>query len=245
MSLIYGTSWALPTIGVAEITIEKSTPSFLGLNSDTTSDTSTQLVMQQQLNALSAQIKTQINQASLLQTLEMDPKAVNSVSFNFTQTEVSIESQPSLINQFASAANQLNPLNSDRNTTESQITYPDYMLFGNLQALNAGNQLQLIPGTSQYSNIYSLDLAINYKLIKTSDQAIIANFIAAGHAGEPTLQNNTTPQKPSDTNRLIKQVYKQLSGEVLARLELQFNESSTALSSVESSVKILQPNLSQ
>ena len=247
MSLISGTSWALPTIGVAEIAVEKNTPSFLSSNSVTTLDNPTQQLMQQQLNALSAQIKAQINQASLLQlqTQEMDAKAINSVSFNFTQTEVSIESEPSLINQFANAASQLNPLNSTTNTAESQISYPDYMLFGTLEALNAGNQIQLIPGTNQYSNIYSLDLAINYKLIKTSDQVIVANFIAAGHAGEPTLQNNSTAHIPNDSNRLIQQVYAQLSNEVITRLEQQFNESSTVLSSVESSITPTPPNLKQ
>ena len=247
MSLISGTSWALPTIGVAEIAVEKNTPSFLSSNSVITPDNPTQQLMQQQLNALSAQIKTQINQASLLQlqTQEMDAKTINSVSFNFTQTEVSIESEPSLINQFANAASQLNPLNSTTNTAESQISYPDYMLFGTLEALNAGNQIQLIPGTNQYSNIYSLDLAINYKLIKTSDQVIVANFIAAGHAGEPTLQNNSTAHLPNDSNRLIQQVYAQLSNEVIARLEQQFNESSTTLSSVESSIKSTPSNLKQ
>ena len=247
MSLISGTSWALPTIGVAEIAVEKNTPSFLSSNSVTTLDNPTQQLMQQQLNALSAQIKAQINQASLLQlqTQEMDAKAINGVSFNFTQTEVSIESEPSLINQFANAASQLNPLNSTTNTAESQISYPDYMLFGTLEALNAGNQIQLIPGTNQYSNIYSLDLAINYKLIKTSDQVIVANFIAAGHAGEPTLQNNSTAHIPNDSNRLIQQVYAQLSNEVIMRLEQQFNESSTVLSSVESSITPTPPNLKQ
>ena len=247
MSLISGTSWALPTIGVAEIAVEKNTPSFLSSNSVTTLDNPTQQLMQQQLNALSAQIKAQINQASLLQlqTQEMDAKAINGVSFNFTQTEVSIESEPSLINQFANAASQLNPLNSTTNTAESQISYPDYMLFGTLEALNAGNQIQLIPGTNQYSNIYSLDLAINYKLIKTSDQVIVANFIAAGHAGEPTLQNNSTAHIPNDSNRLIQQVYAQLSNEVITRLEQQFNESSTVLSSVESSITPTPPNLKQ
>ena len=247
MSLISGTSWALPTIGVAEIAVEKNTPSFLSSNSVTTLDNPTQQLMQQQLNALSAQIKAQINQASLLQlqTQEMDAKAINGVSFNFTQTEVSIESEPSLINQFANAASQLNPLNSTTNTAESQISYPDYMLFGTLEALNAGNQIQLIPGTNQYSNIYSLDLAINYKLIKTSDQVIVANFIAAGHAGEPTLQNNSTAHIPNDSNRLIQQVYAQLSNEVITRLEQQFNESSTLLSSVESSITPTPPNLKQ
>lgn len=247
MSLISGTSWALPTIGVAEIAVEKNTPSFLSSNSVTTPDNPTQQLMQQQLNALSAQIKAQINQALLLQlqTQEMDAKAINSVSFNFTQTEVSIESEPSLINQFANAASQLNPLNSTTNTDESQISYPDYMLFGTLEALNAGNQIQLIPGTNQYSNIYSLDLAINYKLIKTSDQVIVANFIAAGHAGEPTLQNNSTAHIPNDSNRLIQQVYAQLSNEVITRLEQQFNESSTVLSSVESSITPTPPNLKQ
>ena len=247
MSLISGTSWALPTIGVAEIAVEKNTPSFLSSNSVTTPDNPTQQLMQQQLNALSAQIKAQINQALLLQlqTQEMDAKVINSVSFNFTQTEVSIESEPSLINQFANAASQLNPLNSTTNTDESQISYPDYMLFGTLEALNAGNQIQLIPGTNQYSNIYSLDLAINYKLIKTSDQVIVANFIAAGHAGEPTLQNNSTAHIPNDSNRLIQQVYAQLSNEVITRLEQQFNESSTVLSSVESSITPTPPNLKQ
>jgi hypothetical protein len=245
MSLISGTSWALPTIGVAEISVEKSTPSFLNANSVTISDNPTQQLMQQQLKALLNQIKTQISQASLLQPLEMDPKVVNSVSFNFTQTEVSIESQPSLINQFTHAASQLNPLTSAANTNESQISYPDYMLFGTLEALNAGNQIQLIPGTNQYSNIYSLDLAINYKLIKTSDQVIVAHFIAAGHAGEPILQNNSTAQIPSNTDALIKQVYTQLSNEVIARLEQQFNESSSVLSSVESSIKPTLPNLKQ
>lgn len=247
MSLISGTSWALPTIGVTEIAVEKNTPSFLSSNSVIIPDNPTQQLMQQQLNALSAQIKTQINQASLLQlqTQEMDAKAINSVSFNFTQTEVSIESQPSLINQFTHAASKLNPLTSAANTNESQIVYPDYMLLGTLEALNAGNQIQLIPGTNQYSNIYSLDLAINYKLIKTSDQVIVANFIAAGHAGEPTLQNNSTAHIPSDSNRLIQQVYAQLSNEVIARLEQQFSESSTILSSVESSIKTTTPNLKQ
>ena len=119
------------------------------------------------------------------------------------------------------------------------------MLFGTLEALNAGNQIQLIPGTNQYSNIYSLDLAINYKLIKTRDQVIVANFIAAGHAGEPTLQNNSTAHIPNDSNRLIQQVYAQLSNEVIMRLEQQFNESSTVLSSVESSITPTPPNLKQ
>ena len=226
MSLISGTSWALPTIGVAEIAVEKNTPSFLSSNSVIIPDNPTQQLMQQQLNALSAQIEAHINQASLLQlqTQEMDAKVINSVSFNFTQTEVSIESQPSLINQFANAASQLNPLNSTTNTAESQISYPDYMLFGTLEALNAGNQIQLI---------------------QTSDQVIVANFIAAGHAGEPTLQNNSTAHIPNDSNRLIQQVYAQLSNEVIMRLEQQFNESSTLLSSVESSITPTPPNLKQ
>lgn len=224
LSLV-SSSWSLPTVGVAETSVDKSAPSFLSADSNNISDDATQQAMINQLNNLSTQIKNQINhQESMVTIQELDKNAVTSVSFNVAHTEVSIESQPSLLQTISNKASKLNPLSNNKNITESQIIYPDYMLLSDLSAINAGNQINLIPGTKQYSNIYGLDLAINYTLIKTSDQTIAATFIASGHAGIATLQYDTTAQIPSNTNALIQDVYTQLSDDVINRLDLQFNE---------------------
>lgn len=232
LSLV-SSSWSLPTIGVAETSVNTSAPSFLSADSENISDDKTQQAMINQLNNLSTQIKNQINhQESMVTVQELDKKAVTSVSFNVAHTEVSIESQPSLLQTISNKASQLNPLNN--NTIESQIAYTDYMLLSELSAINAGNQINLIPGTKQYSNIYGLDLAINYTLIKTSDQTIAANFIASGHAGVATLQYDNTVQIPSNTSALIQEVYTQLSNDVINRLDIQFNENLNLLLPTES-----------
>lgn len=234
LSLI-SNSWSLPTIGVAETSVDKSAPSFLSADSENISDDTTQQAMITQLNNLSTQIKNQINhQESMVKVQELDKNAVTSVSFNIAHTEVSIESQPSLFQTISNKASQLNPLNSNKNIAESQIVYPDYMLLSEISAINAGNQINLIPGTNQYSNIYGLDLAINYTLIKTSDETIAATFIASGHAGVATLQHDETAQIPSNTSALIQDVYTQLSNDVINRLDIQFNENLNLLLPTES-----------
>lgn len=234
LSLI-SNSWSLPTIGVAETSVDKSAPSFLSADSENISDDTTQQEMVNQLSNLSTQIKNKINnQESMVTAQELDKNTVTSVNFNVAHTEVSIESQPSLFQTISNKASQLNPLNSNKNIAESQIVYPDYMLLSELSAINAGNQINLISGTKQYSNIYGLDLAINYTLIKTSDQTIAATFIASGHAGVATLQYDTTAQIPSNTNTLIQDVYTQLSNDVINHLDLQFNENLNLLLPTES-----------
>lgn len=242
LSLI-SNSWALPTIGVAETSVIQTPPSFLNADSENISDTTTQQAMIQHLGDLSAQIKNQINrQESMVSVQELDKNATTSVSFNAAHTEVSIESQPGLLQKISNTASKFNPLNDNKNIVESQIIYPDYMLLSEVDALNAGNQINLIPGTKQYSNIYSLDLAISYTLIKTSDQTIAATFIASGHAGIVTLQYTDTPQNSADTSSLIQEVYNQLSNDVIYRLDTQFNENLNLLLSNESATKITKSN---
>mgnify|MGYP000084121939 CR=1 FL=1 len=236
------TSWSLPTIGVAETTADTYLPSFLGTDSNNIPDGATQQAMVQKLNILATQIKNQINtQESMIVTQEIDKKTITSVNLNAAHTEVSLESEPSILQKISQKANQLNPLSTNNNVAESQIIYPDYMLLSELYAVNAGNQINPISGTKQYSNIYSLDLAINYTLIKTSDQTVMATFISAGHAGVATLQYNDTPQTPNDTTSLIQTVYTQLGDDVVNRLDVQFNENISSLASSESTVKTTKP----
>lgn len=237
LSIIAINSWAVPSIAVPEIIISnKQINNFISNDQSIIPDNETIQKLKQQLGQISLMVHQQITNSLPLTTKNIDSVTLNSINFNDDHSEVSIESEPTLIHQISRTVKTLNPLpNKSPIESEPKFDYPDYVLIGHLHAITAGNVIQQIDNSDTYSNIYNLDLAVHYKLIKTSDQSIILNFIASGQAGEASLQSNAAPKIPTDINNLINQVDTQLSTEAVSRIQEKF-PSLIAAESVESSI---------
>lgn len=229
-------SYALPTIGVPNITVNSTTPtpSFISTDSSTQTDAATTKMLQQQITNFSAQIRGSILQSGQFRVVDVDN--------NFVQTHLPIESAPTT----AESA----PLVESATIIESSVTVvskptdkttnktPDYLLIGNLAAINAGEEVNQIINTNKYSDIYSIDLAVDYKLVRTNDRTIVASFTAAGHSGDVKLVNSPDQKMQHNIPLLVQQAGADLAAEVTTQLQAQIGGGKLYLNNQESAPKI-------
>jgi hypothetical protein len=246
--LISSLATAVPSIGIADITTNgtsNSLPSFMQKDASDDSDNTTNALIQQQINNFSAQIRGNIIQSQQFRVVDVDTDITqkyanlsesspeNSFGQNISQNPSTTKTEsPSL-------ATNAKPLESAAIAVKpAQNQLPDYLLIGTLAAINAGEEINQIIGTNKYSNIYSIDIAVDYKLVRTQDQTIVASFTAAGHSGDVKLVNSQTQKVMHNIPLLVKQLGANLATDVSSMLSEQIGNGKLYLNSQESSPKV-------
>lgn len=115
--------------------------------------------------------------------------------------------------------NQLKTESPNSNT----VGKPDYILTGIVSAIDTNEETRELSNTNMYSIIYSIDIAVDYKLVRTKDNHIIASFTAAGHGGDVKLTSNKNQKVSHNTPKLIQQAGDDLATEVNNQLTLQLD----------------------
>jgi hypothetical protein len=114
------------------------------------------------------------------------------------------------------------------NIRTSSTKIPDYILLGEVSAITQNQDFTPIKDTDKSTNQYNIDIAVDYKLIKTSDDSVMASFTAYGHANDvKILTNGSTAQvQTHNVPLLIKTASKNLGTDVITQLNEQFGTSS-------------------
>ncbi|AUR50904.1 hypothetical protein [Aquella oligotrophica] len=107
--------------------------------------------------------------------------------------------------------------------SSNTIIKPDYILTGVVSAIDTNEETKELSNTNMYSIIYSIDIAVDYKLVRTKDNHIIASFTAAGHGGDVKLTSNKNQKVSHNTPKLIQQAGEDLAAEVNNQLTLQLD----------------------
>lgn len=105
---------------------------------------------------------------------------------------------------------------------------PDFILLGKVVSISENTDQNPIKDTDKISNVYNVDIAVDYKLVKTSDRSIMASFTAYGHASDVKILTNGSNSQILHHNKplLIKTASKDLAHDVLDNLNQQFERSS-------------------
>jgi hypothetical protein len=104
----------------------------------------------------------------------------------------------------------------------------DYILRGQVSAISANEDSSPIKGTDKYTNQYNIDIAVEYKLVKTSDNSVMSAFTAYAHANDVKILTNSAANQKLSHNipLLIQTASKSLGEDVVKQLSDQFNISS-------------------
>ncbi|HLX53919.1 MAG TPA: hypothetical protein VKR58_08255 [Aquella sp.] len=120
-------------------------------------------------------------------------------------------------------------INSGRFRVVKMANMPDYILLGQVSAISQNEDSMPVKETDRYTTSYNIDIAVDYKLIKTSDKSIMAAFTAYGHANDVKILTNGGAAYQKQTHNipmLIQTASKALGDDVLSQLSNQFNISS-------------------
>jgi hypothetical protein len=211
-------SWSLATLGVPNIQINDwdNLPGFLSKDTHD-SDQATKQLIQKQIGAFSIQIRRQIRSSQTFQIIDIDPdQALAYLTLESANSNLNIVTSTPIIKPKNLKDGQLSKGRS--RMLESQT--PNFMLLGQLSALSAGEGINRINDTNKFSAIYNIDIAVDYKLVRTKDHAIVAIFTAAGHSGDAKII--AAASKPNHKiPLLIQQAGADLADEVISELQLQ------------------------
>lgn len=214
-----------PTIGITDIVLPnngETISSFLNTNNNTYDDKATIQAIKAQLKNMSEQTRTQIAQ-----------KYSEITVVNVTSNTTAI-----LNNRYSYTTNESQ---TAQNVRESDMVSwvstsekdPDFFMIGNISSLNAGATKVAIENTTKYSNIYNLDIAVLYQIIRANDQKVLATFIALGQAGSVRILDETdTPNYDTDT--LINIASKDLVNSTLNQFNVLFSDNKFSLNADES-----------
>ena len=128
------------------------------------------------------------------------------------------------------AAESREALDSDIDVSDVESGVPDYIMIGELTAINAGDQKLPIESSTKYSDVYNINAAVSYRIIRMSDQKVVGGFTAAGQAGsvqflsdENAIPNyNTTELIQSASDSLLVSILSQFDAQVTSgKLEIQ------------------------
>src|SRR6185437_1430713 len=105
---------------------------------------------------------------------------------------------------------------------------PDFILLGQVSAITQDEDTMPVKETDRYTTSYNIDIAVDYKLIKTSDKSIMAAFTAYGHGNDVKILTKGAAYQKQTHNipLLIQTASKALGDDVLKQLSDQFNISS-------------------
>jgi hypothetical protein len=244
--LISSLAAAVPSIGIPNISNDNnsSLPSFMQKDASDNVDSATNTLVQQQINNFSAQIRGDVIQSKQFRVVDVDTSVTQKyASLNESSPANDLKQNESEAIKVANA--ESTPL-ANVKSVESATSpikpvvgqIPDYLLVGNLAAINAGEEVNQIIGTNKYSNIYSIDIAVDYKLIRTQDRTIVASFTAAGHSGDVKLVNSQTQKVMHNTPLLVKQLGANLATDVSSMLSEQIGNGKLYLNNQESAPKV-------
>jgi hypothetical protein len=99
--------------------------------------------------------------------------------------------------------------------SESDLPPAKFTLSGKVNAMDAGESVSPINGTTKFSSIYNFDLAVEYTLIRNTDKKVIATFTAAGHSGIAHLITNPKDKFMPNESEMLNQVGNELAAEVV------------------------------
>lgn len=211
---------ANPTIGITDIVMPNNgeqVTSFLS-GSSINDDKATVQQVQSQLKTISEHIRTHIAQKYsdiTVFNVESNTTAILNNRYSYTSAE---------------SQNLVNNVESDSVlwVAKSGIT-PDFFMIGNVSSLNAGVTKLPIENTTKYSNIYNLDIAVLYQVIRSKDQKIVATFTVLGQAGNVRLLNdNDVPSY--DTTGMITTASNDLINSTLNQFNILFTDGKFSLS---------------
>ena len=94
----------------------------------------------------------------------------------------------------------------------------DYVLFGTISSIDIQNQINQIAGTSKSSVALEMQMVVDFSLINTQTNAVIAAFSAIGEGSDVKLVGVGVSAKPSSA-RVIRAVSKALAEDVLLNIE--------------------------
>ena len=245
--LISSLAAAVPSIGIPNISNDNnsSLPSFMQKDASDNVDNTTNTLVQQQINNFSAQIRGDVIQSKQFRVVDVDTGITQKyASLNESSPANDLKQNESEAIKIANAESI--PLSNVDKSVESATSpikpvvgqIPDYLLVGNLAAINAGEEVNQIIGTNKYSNIYSIDIAVDYKLIRTQDRTIVASFTAAGHSGDVKLVNSQTQKVMHNMPLLVKQLGANLATDVSSMLSEQIGNGKLYLNNQESAPKV-------
>jgi hypothetical protein len=105
---------------------------------------------------------------------------------------------------------------------------PDYILLGQVSAISTNEDTNPVKETDKYTNQYNIDISVEYKLVKTSDNSIMSSFTAYAHASDVKILTNNAVNQRFNHNipLLIQSASKSLGEDVVKQLSDQFNISS-------------------
>jgi len=193
------------TLGVPDLQTSSSaaTHSFINPDSTTSIDGTTETIIKQQISNFSAQIKGKIIQSKHFQVIDID----NKLAYTYNSTTSSNNTK---------SLNESNILPGNKPSS-----LPDYILIGTVSAIDAGEETHQISDTNRYSLIYSIDIAVDYKLIRTRDSVIVSSFTAAGHGGDVKLTTNQQQKMNHNIPKLVKETGADLANDVNNQLTIQ------------------------
>lgn len=225
------------TLGVPNIIMPATaaaTPEFIRISPDSdNNDKATAKLVQQQMTNFSAQVRGSIIQSKYFQIIDVD----NSVAANYlaeaeSQVAASVVSSPKQAAESTVVGLKAAP------TVKAKAALPDYMLIGTVSAIDAHEEINPITDTNRYSAIYSIDVAVDYKLISTQDHRMIAAFTAAGHSGDVKLITNPNQKIYHNIPKLVSQVGDDLAKEVMNQLAIQLQNGKVVKDAQDQSPKV-------
>lgn len=122
--------------------------------------------------------------------------------------------------------NQSNPESLVANPSNNDL--PDYILLGTLSAITFDSDIEPIQNTNKLTDQYNIDISVDYQVVSTKNNAVVASFNAYGHANDVKIlnANDTVQRQTHNTPKLIHEASKDLANNVLTQLQQQFSVSS-------------------
>lgn len=195
----WGASLGIPNL---QISATANKHSFINSDSTTTIDSTAEKIVQQQISNFSAQVRGKIIQSKYFQVVDIS--SLSGYTY-LNSKKINLSSKP-----------EESAIYSD----SKQIT-PDYLLTGTVSAIDAGEEVHPVPDTNRYSLIYSIDIVVDYKLIRTKDNVLVSSFTAAGHGGDVKLTTNQNQKMNHNIPKLVQQVGDDLANDVNNQLTIQ------------------------
>lgn len=226
LSLLVINGWCV-TIGIPDITVPATlkAPKFINIDKNDETNSDTEQLIKSHMSNFSDQVRGQIILSKYFKVIDVknnlaqyldqaiDDSDDNSVDINDNSPEsTTLPSKESSNTSF------------DQPVLNGKQNQPEFVLIGTLAAITAGEEINQISDTDKYSKVYSIDVAVDYKLVKVKNHHIVAAFTSMGHAGDVKLTADSTQKMVHNIPKLVKDAGNNLAKEVLDQLTIQLNK---------------------
>lgn len=209
IALGVGYVYANTTIGIANISVpvdRTQLPNFLVESGIVNYDSLTESQFAQRINFVSTQVAKSI--------------AVKYPNIHVTGVESELASE-FIAHYNVLAAESREALDSDIDVSDVESVVPDYIMIGELTAINAGDQKSPIESSTKYSDVYNVNAAVSYRIIRMNDQKVIGGFTAAGQAGGVQFLSDKNTIPNYNTAELIQSASDSLLTSILSQFDVQ------------------------